>query len=99
MSLLSTLQNSSITVDGGTPDLSHLTNIDGSSIQVAFTAEVRKGVLTVPVGALLALREGGYCLQLPDGRLIAVQTGLFAGGDVEVSGDGVQEGMTVVTAS
>ncbi|MEV7623666.1 efflux RND transporter periplasmic adaptor subunit [Actinoplanes sp. NPDC089786] len=72
---------------------------DGSSIQVGFTAEVRKGVLTVPVGALLALHEGGYCLQLPDGRLIAVRTGLFAGGDVEVSGAGVREGMTVVTAS
>jgi len=71
----------------------------GTSVQVAFTAEVRKGVLAVPVGALLALREGGYSLQLPDGRLIAVRTGLFAGGQVEVSGAGVHEGMTVVTAS
>ena len=88
-----------VTVTVTADDAKAVKAADGSSIQVGFTAEVRKGVLTVPVGALLALHEGGYCLQLPDGRLIAVQTGLFAGGDVEVSGAGVREGMTVVTAS
>lgn len=76
-----------------------LKNVDGGTVQVGFTDETRKGVLSVPVGALLALREGGYGLQLPDGRLIAVGTGLFAGGAVEVNGADVHEGMTVVTAS
>jgi hypothetical protein len=88
-----------VTVTVTADDANAVKAADGSSIQVGFTAEVRQGVLTVPVGALLALHEGGYCLQLPDGRLIAVRTGLFAGGDVEVSGAGVREGMTVVNAS
>jgi len=51
------------------------------------------------VSALLALREGGYALQRPDGTLVAVRTGMFAGGLVEVSGKGLAEGSKVVTAS
>jgi hypothetical protein len=66
---------------------------------VAFTSESRKGVLAVPVGALLALSEGGYAVQLPGGRLIAVRTGMFAKGLVEVSGTGVAAGTKVVTTS
>jgi hypothetical protein len=37
-------------------------------------------------------------VQVVDGtttRVVAVKTGLFAGGRVEVSGDGLAEGMTV----
>ena len=55
-------------------------------------------VLTVPVAALVALAEGGYGLQVVDGatsRFVAVETGLFASGRVEVSGAGVAEGATV----
>ena len=55
-------------------------------------------VLTVPVGALLALAEGGYGLEIIEGstsRIIAVQTGLFADGQVEVTGQGLDEGTTV----
>jgi len=70
---------------------------DTAPVQVRFTASARKGVLAVPVGALVALREGGYALQAPDGTLTAVTTGVFAGGLVEVSGDGITEGQPVVT--
>ncbi|MFD9285854.1 hypothetical protein ACFWD7_53390 [Streptomyces mirabilis] len=73
--------------------------LDAASVQVAFTAETRKNVLVVPVGALLALSEGGYALQRPGGKLVGVETGLFARGLVEVSGAGVKEGDVVVTAS
>jgi multidrug efflux system membrane fusion protein len=54
-------------------------------------------VLTVPIGALVALAEGGFGLQVLDGtsHYIGVTTGLFANGKVEVCGDGVGEGMTV----
>jgi hypothetical protein len=55
-------------------------------------------VLTVPAAAPLALAEGGYGVQVVDGdrtRIVAVQTGLFAGGRVEVTGDGLTEGLTV----
>lgn len=72
---------------------------------VRFTADRREGVLTVPVTALLALAEGGYGVEIVDDqdaskeaktRLIAVETGLFADGRVEISGDGIAEGDSVV---
>ncbi|KUO09339.1 hypothetical protein [Streptomyces sp. DSM 15324] len=74
-------------------------SLDAAAVQVRFDTTTRKGVLAVPVGALVALREGGYALQRPDGTLIAVTTGMFAGGLVEVSGTGVSAGVKVVTAS
>lgn len=67
-------------------------------VKVRLTAERKENVLAVPVGALLALAEGGYGLQLLDGdqpRIVAVTTGLFADGKVEVSGAEISEGQTV----
>jgi peptidoglycan hydrolase-like protein with peptidoglycan-binding domain len=75
-----------------------LAGLDEATVPVAFTAAKREKVLTVPVAALLALAEGGYGVQVvADGttRIVPVQTGLFADGRVEISGDGVVEGMTV----
>jgi peptidoglycan hydrolase-like protein with peptidoglycan-binding domain len=72
--------------------------LDKASVDVTFTASRRKNVLTVPVAALVALQEGGFGLEIVEGgtsRYIAVETGLFAGGRVEVEGDGLTEGMTV----
>ncbi|MEV4414533.1 peptidoglycan-binding domain-containing protein [Catellatospora sp. NPDC049609] len=69
-----------------------------AAVDVDFTADTREGVLTVPVAALLALAEGGYGVELVEGgatRIIAVETGLFAAGRVEVSGDGLAEGAVV----
>ncbi|WP_037863769.1 hypothetical protein [Streptomyces sp. NRRL S-340] len=74
-------------------------SLDAAAVQVRFDTVTRKGVLAVPVSALVALKEGGYALQRPDGTLVAVTTGMFAGGQVEVSGQGVTEGSKVVTAS
>ncbi|GAA1659356.1 peptidoglycan-binding protein [Catellatospora bangladeshensis] len=71
---------------------------DQAAVDVGFTADTREGVLTVPVAALLALAEGGYGLELVEGgstRITAVETGLFAAGRVEVSGDGLAEGAVV----
>ncbi|MBC6458911.1 peptidoglycan-binding protein [Actinomadura sp. HBU206391] len=75
-----------------------LAGLDQAALDVAFTASERKDVLTVPVAALLALSEGGYGVELVKGdstSTVAVKTGLFAGGRVEVSGEGVTEGATV----
>ncbi|WP_426512574.1 peptidoglycan-binding protein [Dactylosporangium sp. McL0621] len=72
--------------------------IDAAVVTVVFTADRRENVLTVPVAALLALAEGGYGVEVVDGagtHYVRVQTGLFAGGRVEISGDGVREGLTV----
>ncbi|MFD4676366.1 peptidoglycan-binding protein [Lentzea sp. NPDC058450] len=72
---------------------------DSGPVRVRLTSTARQGVLAVPVTALLALREGGYAVQTDKGGLVAVKTGLFAGGLVEISGGGVAEGMQVVTTS
>ncbi|WP_331770312.1 peptidoglycan-binding protein (plasmid) [Embleya sp. NBC_00888] len=74
-------------------------NLDAAGVQVRFVTETRRGVLAVPIGALVALREGGYAVQLPAGRLIAVKTGLFVKGMVEVEGGGLEPGLRVVTTS
>jgi len=80
-------------------DVAAIGAVDAGSVDVVATSGERKGVLAVPVGALLALAEGGYAVELPSGKLVAVTTGLFADGMVEVSGEGVTEGMKVVTTS
>lgn len=71
---------------------------DQAPVTVHLTSERRDDVLAVPVDALLALREGGYGVELVDGtdsRTVPVRTGLFAGGLVEVSGPGIAEGVRV----
>ncbi|HEX6344005.1 peptidoglycan-binding domain-containing protein [Umezawaea sp.] len=74
--------------------------LDAVSVSVEFTTGKREGVLVVPVGALLALAEGGYAVESASDRtLIPVKTGLFARGEVEVSGEGLTEGLKVVTTS
>lgn len=77
---------------------SALADLTSAPVQVTFTGQTVSGVLAVPVTALLALSGGGYALQLPGGRLIAVQTGMFAQGMVQVSGPGVTAGLRVVTS-
>lgn len=88
-----------LTVTVSVPDTGAVRRLTSAPVQVAFTSESRKGVLAVPVGALLALSEGGYAVQLPGGRLIAVKTGMFAKGLVEISGAGVTAGLKVETTS
>jgi multidrug efflux system membrane fusion protein len=75
-----------------------LGDLQEGPVDVALTADTRENVLTVPVAALVALAEGGYGVQVVEGggsRYLAVDTGLFADGRVEVSGPGLAEGMTV----
>ncbi|WP_405975119.1 hypothetical protein OG496_45940 [Streptomyces sp. NBC_00988] len=88
-----------LTVTVRVPDTGAVAKLTSAPVQVAFTSETRKGVLVVPVGALLALSEGGYAVQLPGGRLVAVRTGMFAKGLVEVTGTGLTAGLKVVTTS
>ncbi|PRY32212.1 peptidoglycan-binding protein [Pseudosporangium ferrugineum] len=67
-------------------------------VEVTYRGEERRNVLTVPVAALVALAEGGYGLEVVDAagtRYLPVRVGLFAGGRVEVSGEGLTEGLTV----
>ncbi|SDM32936.1 peptidoglycan-binding domain-containing protein [Nonomuraea jiangxiensis] len=69
---------------------------DAAPVEVTIVSDQRENVLAVPVGALLALAEGGYGVQVVEGsatRYVPVGTGMFADGQVEVTG--VEEGMTV----
>lgn len=78
------------------------TELDEAPVDVDVETSRSEDVLAVPVQALLALAEGGYALEVVEGtgtQLIGVETGDFADGYVEVSADGLSEGLQVVTAS
>lgn len=73
--------------------------LDQVPVQVSITTTQRKGVLAVPVTALTAA-SSGYELTILDAgnsRKIAVRPGLFdeQSGLIEVTGEGLDEGMTV----
>ncbi|MUN41282.1 peptidoglycan-binding protein [Actinomadura litoris] len=75
-----------------------LGSYDKAPVEVDLTADRHDGVLAVPVAALLARGDGGYAVQVVrDGavRTVPVETGVFTGGKVEVSGAGLAEGMKV----
>lgn len=78
-------------------DQKALGTLDSAPVDVVLQADRRENVLAVPVNALIALREGGYGVQVVQGttRYVAVKTGMFAGGQVEVTGDGITEGLVV----
>jgi peptidoglycan hydrolase-like protein with peptidoglycan-binding domain len=72
--------------------------LDGAPVTVGFTGEEHRDVLAVPVNALLAGSNGGYSVEVVDGsahRLVPVELGIFADGQVEVSGPGLEAGMSV----
>ena len=72
-------------------DIGAVGDLDGAEVEVSVVRETRPDVLTVPVDALLALREGGYALEMvsDDGStyLVAADVGLFDDYGVEVSGN------------
>jgi multidrug efflux system membrane fusion protein len=79
-------------------DQEALGSLVAAPVDVDFVSQERKDVLTVPVAALLALPEGGFGVEIVEGnttRIVAVKTGMFAAGRVEVSGEGIAEGVTV----
>jgi peptidoglycan hydrolase-like protein with peptidoglycan-binding domain len=73
--------------------------LDGAPVTVDFRGTVHKGVLAVPVNALLALAEGGFGVQAVRGdgtkRIVVVELGAFAEGRVEIKGNGLTAGMKV----
>ena len=81
-------------------DASATTNFQEVSVTVDLPSEKRTGVLSVPVGALLALSADQYGVEIVESggttRKVPVTIGLFAGGRVEISGEGISEGQRVV---
>lgn len=80
------------------------TRLDKAPVDVELVSERRKNVLAVPVEALLALREGGFGVEVVEDaagtngsgtRIVPVELGAFGGGKVEIRGAGLTEGMKV----
>lgn len=70
-------------------------NSAGTAVTVTHLTTRRANVLCAPSAAPVALAEGGYGLELAAGTYLAVRIGLFAQGEVEVSGAGVHDGLRV----
>lgn len=63
-------------------------SLDQAPVDVQVVSVRAEDALTVPVEALLALAEGGYAVEGPDGSLVGVDIGVFADGFVEVVATG-----------
>jgi peptidoglycan hydrolase-like protein with peptidoglycan-binding domain len=75
-------------------------SLQEASVTVSVPSARRENVLSVPVGALLAISPDEFGVEVVQGdgttRKVAVRIGLFAGSRVEVSGDGLAAGQRVV---
>lgn len=72
--------------------------LDEAPVTVDFTESVQEDVFAVPVATLIGTAGDAYAVVVRDGnesRQVAVEPGLFADGYVEISGDGLEEGMEV----
>jgi peptidoglycan hydrolase-like protein with peptidoglycan-binding domain len=73
--------------------------LDQAPVTVTLRNDRRENVLSVPIEALLALREGGYGVEVVGAggtrRIATVTTGAYGGGRVEISGSGLAAGMRV----
>jgi peptidoglycan hydrolase-like protein with peptidoglycan-binding domain len=77
----------------------------GSPVDIVVEVDRREDVLAVPVGALLALSEGGFGVEVvqqsgstPATNIVPVDAGMFANGKVEITGAGIDEGTVVGVA-
>ena len=79
-------------------DADNTETYDEAPVDILVTSEISKGVLYVPVNALVALAEGGYAIEVLSGEesaYIKVEIGVFTDGYVEIIGS-IQEGQEVI---
>lgn len=72
--------------------------LDGATVSVRFTADLRRDVLSVPLTALVAIPGERFAVVVDRAgtrRRIEVTPGVAADGYVEIDGDGLREGMRV----
>ena len=75
-----------------------VSRLDQAPVTVGIAQDTRRRVLAVPITALLARAGGGYGVEVVRAerrRIVAVETGLFAGGLVEISARGIRPGTKV----
>jgi len=92
-------QEATVTVTIALTDPAAGGTLDLAPVSVGIAGDTHKGVLAVPITALLAQPDGKYAVEVvADGRRtpVIVTTGLFDDrGLVEVAGTGLREGMLV----
>jgi hypothetical protein len=72
--------------------------VDQQPVTVELTDQSVKGVLAVPITALIALAGGGYGVKVESGptpQVVPVQPGLFASTLVQITGPGITAGTVV----
>ena len=81
-------------------DTEALEGTQEASVSLGITSQTRTNVLSVPLGALVALTTDQFGVEVVDDngqvRRVPVTVGLFAGDRVEISGEGLAEGQRVV---
>ena len=77
-------------------DQSAVAQLGPGAVKISFVQDEVEDTLVVPVTALMALAEGGYCVELPDGTLVPVRIGLVADTRAQVFSDDLHEGDQVV---
>ena len=84
-------------------DGSAAAELQRASVRVQFPSESRDHVLSVPLEALIALDADTFGVEVFDPKTgtkkVAVTTGLFAAGRVEISGEGIAAGVAVTVPS
>jgi hypothetical protein len=92
-------KDATIDVEIQLDDLRRTGRLDQAPVMVTMESARRRRVLSVPVEALLALREGGFGVEIVDPagarRITGVRTGAYGGGRVEITGSGLSAGMKV----
>jgi hypothetical protein len=79
-------------------DQSGLGRYQAASVDVILSAETHQNVLAVPITALVARSGGGYAVEAVTAQgiqLVPVTLGMFSDSLVEVSGQGITEGLVV----
>jgi Putative peptidoglycan binding domain len=93
-------QTTTIPVTVTLADSSAASKLDGASVNVELNSETHTNVLTVPIAALLPVPGGGYAVESASHHhRIPVQTGIFSNSRVEVSGQGLFDGLEVESPS
>ena len=80
-------------------DPASLADLVPLTAQLTFTHETEEDVLQVPVAALIAVGDDEFGVEVADGdrvRTVAVTTGRFSGGNVEIAGGDLEAGDEVV---
>ncbi|MDR1449471.1 MAG: hypothetical protein LBI84_04600 [Propionibacteriaceae bacterium] len=91
-----TLQLTPSTVRIDIDDQAALAGLGPSSVMIAFIQDEAENTLVVPVTALMVLAEGGYCVERPDGSIVAVDLGLVADTRAQIFTDKLTEGDLVI---